>query len=343
MQLAEQLPAQGFASLIVAFLQGGDLEKDCQARKIPYLVMQRSGWFKRWKNFWALRRLLADLRPAMVHTHLFGSDFWGRWAARWAGIREIVTTEHNVSPDLGFLRTSILRCMKSCSTAYVAISSSVENYLTEKIGIPKDKVRLIYNGLDLKRIIARPASSWHDIPHLIFVGRLEPQKNPELVLRSLAPIRRPWRLTLVGIGSREAELKALAQDLKISSRVDFMGRRQDVPKLLAQSDIFLFPSRWEGFGLALAEAAAAGVPVIASDLPVLREMLSDDEATFVPAADVSAWTQAIQAALADPAPYVAKAQHAAAADWSRFSEERMIAQYAELYRRLIMKNVKRIT
>ena len=277
---------------------------------------------------------MADLQPAVVHTHLFGSDFWGRLAARTAGIRSIVTTEHNVNPDLGFVRTSLLKLLKGLSLKYIAISQSVEKYLKDIIGVPADRIRLIYNGLDLKHIIPRTGSAWRDVPRLIFVGRLEPQKDPELILRALAPIRKPWALAMVGVGSLESQLKELAEELKISARVSFLGRREDVPELLADHDLFLFPSRWEGFGLAVIEAAAAGVPVLASDLPVLRELLTPDQATFLPPGDEEAWTQAIDSALADSAPLAMKAQHAAAADWSRFSQERMAEQYAKLYREL---------
>lgn len=335
MQLTERLPSYGFSVMTLAHIRGGDLEKDFADQGLSCIVLPRRGLGGRWMNFWELRRLLSDLQPAIVHTHLFGSDLWGRLAARAAGLRRIVTTEHNVNPDLGLVRTAALKLLKGLSVRYIAISRSVETYLKDVIRVPADRIRLIYNGVDLKRVIPRAGSAWRDVPRLIFVGRLEPQKDPELVLRALAPIKRPWSLTMVGVGSLDSRLKELAEELKVSARVNFLGRREDVPRLLADHDLFLFPSRWEGFGLAVIEAAAAGVPVLASDLPVLRELLTPDQATFLPSGDTAAWTQAIESALADPAPLAQKAQHAAAADWSRFSQERMAEQYAELYRSLL--------
>lgn len=334
LQLAELLPRYGFASMVLAHVQGGDLEKEFIEKKLPYIVLPREGFLKRWKNFWALRRQLADLRPAIVHTHLFGSDFWGRLAARSVGLRKIVTTEHNVNADFSLARTLALRLLSGLSLVYIAITQNVKHYLMAKIGVSEKKIKVIYNGLDLKRIKTRAGSLFHDVPKLIFVGRLEKQKNLEFVLRALESIKRPWQLTVVGVGSEAQELKDLADSLKIAARVHFLGVRNDVPDLLAQHDLFVFPSRWEGFGLAVIEAAAAGVPVLTADLPVLRELMNEEQVTFLPLDNQEAWTVAVESALADPAPWVAKAQHAAAADWSRFSEERMAAQYAEIYKQL---------
>lgn len=329
--LARQLPKSGLAVITLAHMGGGALEKKFSEDALPCIVFDRAVFLKRWKNFWTLRRALIDLHPAWVHTHLFGSDFWGRLASKSAGVPKIATTEHNLNSDFSLWRVLALKLTKNLADEYVAISKQVKDYLIRRLGVTDRKIHLIYNGLDIKHIKRRPETSFHDIPKLIFVGRLESQKNPEPLLRSLAPIKQPWELSLVGSGSLEPKLKNLADELRIAPRVHFMGIRQDVPELLVQSDLFLFPSLWEGFGLAVVEAAAAGVPVLTADLPVLRELLSEDQAVFLPPGNVDAWTQAIESALADPAPLLTKAQHAAAADWSRFSEEHMAAQYVQIY------------
>ncbi|MFA6099415.1 MAG: glycosyltransferase [Patescibacteria group bacterium] len=329
--LARQLPKLNLAVVTLAHVSGGAMEKKFNEAGLPHVVFNRVGFLKRWKNFWTLRRALIDLQPAWVHTHLFGSDFWGRLAAKSAGVPKIATTEHNLNSDFSFWRVLSLKITKNLADEYVAISKQVKGYLVKSLGLSDKKIRLIYNGIDLKRIRRRSGTQFHDIPKLIFVGRLEPQKDPELILKALAPLKQPWELSVVGSGSLGPRLKHLADELRITPRIRFMGVRQDVPELLTEHDLFLFPSLWEGFGLVVLEAAAAGVPVITSDLPVVRELLSEDQVVFVPAGNVEAWTRAIESALADPAPLLAKAQHAADADWSRFSEEHMAAQYAEIY------------
>lgn len=331
MCLAERLTARGFSVVTLAHINGGELENEFLEKRLPCTVILREGFLKRWKNFWALRRALIDLAPTWVHTHLFGSDFWGRLAARSAGLKNIATTEHNLNADFSLWRNLALIFTRSLSLSYVAISKQVNDYLIRKIRVPEKKIHLIYNGVDLKRIKPRVSTSLRDIPKMIFVGRLEQQKNPEFLLRCLAPIKQPWELTLVGEGTLSPKLKSLAEELKIAPRLRFLGLRTDVPDLLAQHDFFLFPSLWEGFGLSVVEAAAAGVPVLTSDLPVLRELFNDEQVTFLPPNDLSTWTKAIESALANPAPWLAKARHAAASDWSRFSDENMADEYAKLY------------
>ncbi|MDD2785402.1 MAG: glycosyltransferase [Patescibacteria group bacterium] len=331
MQLVEGLPARGIDVVTIAHMQGGAMEKIFSENNLPLVILSRTGFLKRWRNFWTLRRELIDLKPDIVHTHLFGSDFWGRLAARFAGVRQIVTTEHNTNVEFGLLRTTALRLTKNLATKHVAISMQVKDYLRKTIGVAEKEIEVIYNGTDLRRVKRRSGSLLQDVPKFIFVGRLEEQKNPVMLLKVLAAVKRPWRLSVVGAGSLEARLKSLAEELKITPRVDFLGLRDDVPELLARHDFFLFPSRWEGFGLAVLEAAVAGLPVIASDLPVLHEILKDDQATFLPADDAKAWSSAIESALTDSVPFFAKAARAASSDWSKFSQATMVGKYADVY------------
>jgi len=331
MQLAEGLPARGIDVVTIAQMQGGAMKKKFAEKNLPLVILSRTGFLKRWRNFWTLRRELIDLKPDIVHTHLFGSDFWGRLVARSAGVRRIVTTEHNTNVEFGLLRTTALRLTKNLATKHVAISLQVKDYLRKTIGVAEKEIEVIYNGTDLRRVKRRSGSLLQDVPKFIFVGRLEEQKNPEMILRALAAVKRPWSLSIVGVGSLEARLKSLAEELKITPRVEFLGLRDDVPELLARHDFFLFPARWEGFGLAVLEAAVAGLPVIASDLPVLHEILKDDQATFLPADDAKAWSSTIESALTDSVPFFAKAVRAASSDWSKFSQATMVEKYADVY------------
>lgn len=334
-QLAELLPAHGFSVAVLAHVRSGHLHKVLRNKHVPYAVIARRGFLGRWKSFWSMRRWLLDTRPSLVHTHLFGADTWGRLAARLAGIKNIVTTEHNVNPDYSHTRALVLRLMADLSVRYIAISKVVSNYLRDRVGVPQAKIRLIYNGLDLFRLKKRSGALFHDIPRIIYVGRLEEQKNPELLLRALSYIKQPWQLTVVGDGSLRQKLCNLAYELRIAPRVNFLGVREDVPDLLANHDLFCFPSKWEGFGLAVIEGAATGIPVLCSDLPVLREILDESQVTFVPSDDIQAWSQAIRQVLDDPIPYMDKARRALESDWEKFEQQNMVAEYARLYQEIL--------
>jgi glycosyltransferase involved in cell wall biosynthesis len=142
---------------------------------------------------------------------------------------------------------------------------------------------------------------------------------------------RSWEVDVPGDGPEGAHLKRSAKELKIASRVHFPGVVSDIPRRLSESDLFCFPSRWEGQGLALLEAAGSKLPIIASDLPVFHEAFSDRSMKFVPAEDVKAWAKAIEWAMDHPMEMKKKADQAFKLAHDAFALDRMVRQHAELY------------
>jgi glycosyltransferase involved in cell wall biosynthesis len=172
-----------------------------------------------------------------------------------------------------------------------------------------------------------------DSPLLVSAGRLSDQKALDRAIRAL-PLVADAHLALAGGGPNEAQLRLLAKDLGIADRVHFLGylTRQHVADLLGAADVFVFPTVWETFGLAPVEAAMAGVPVVASDLPVLREVLSIEGATparFVDSADAEALAAAVRQALHDGGAR-AMAKSFAPRLAAKYSMQRMLDRYAEL-------------
>lgn len=165
---------------------------------------------------------------------------------------------------------------------------------------------------------------------LINVGRLTAQKNQQVVIQALNALPNV-HLAIVGGGELEMEYRVFADANCVSDRVHFLGELppQDIADLLHASDVFVFPSIWETFGLAGVEAAIAGLPIVSSDLPVLREVLgSVDRAPvmFVPPLAVGRWTEAIESHLAKrPTTSIYKNVMA-----QRFSPTRMIGKYIDL-------------
>ena len=136
------------------------------------------------------------------------------------------------------------------------------------------------------------------------VARLDPIKDQATLVRAFALARQPgWQLQLVGEGPNRSALEQLIVELGLESAVQCLGRREDVPELLGAADLFAFATTdAEGFGIALVEAMAAGLPVIASDVPACREVLADGDAgALVPAGDVQAWAERLQWLMREPA------------------------------------------
>ena len=337
LQLAQSLKGQGFQTLLVTNVSGGPLQSLAINMDVRHLILDRKTQGGRWGMFWRQCRLFKDLKPDLLHTHLFAADFWGRLAAKLAGVRHIVTTEHNVRTDHGRIAQLALRLMNGVSDRYVAVSKDVAAHVSKDYGVAARKISTIYNGIDLSHIRRRSNRAFHDLPHVIFVGRLEPQKNPDVLLQALGKIQRPWRLTMYGAGYMEPMLHQLAEELGIAARVTWEVR-DNMSEVYADADLMVFPSQYEGLGLAAIEAAVAGVPIIMSRLAPLEELFSDSDVFFVQPGNAEELSQAILNALTDPSQAIERGSRTAAKDWSVFSLERMTAAYAELYRKLLGKS-----
>lgn len=332
-ELVLRLPQCGFQAKAVPMIAGGELEQLFFERGLPLTVVER-------RHSWGvgtiidLVRLFRFERPDIIHTHLFGADAWGRLAAFLARVPIIVTTEHNVNPDHSRIKRFINRIFARFTDRFIAVSEAAKRILIKQDGLRAERIVTVVNGIDTARVIPRPARPFHDRPRLVAIGRFYPQKDHATLFKALVQVRGPWILRLVGTGPLEGALRTLAEELHIASRIEWLGYRDDVPALLSESDVFCFPSQWEGLGLVALEAAAAGVPVIASDLEPLREVLREDEMTYVPAGDVEAWTSAIESVLHHPDTAIDRAIRAAPRIMSNVSIDRMVERYAELYREL---------
>lgn len=229
-----------------------------------------------------LRQILAIIdrnKIGLLHTHNEGSRTWGMLAKLLRPSLKLVYTVHaeGVGHSInGLKRAAYLRL----TDATVAISRSVE---AECRAFGARAVHRIENGVDLAafRRAARPK---HDapLPRLINVARFQPIKGQDILIAALAICHArgvPLPLTLVGAGGNSPFFEQIARqvaDAGLSSHVTFAIDRTDIPDLLAQGDIFVLPSRQEGFGLALIEAMAAGLPVIASRTGGPADLIVED-------------------------------------------------------------------
>ncbi|MFZ6015888.1 MAG: glycosyltransferase family 4 protein [Patescibacteria group bacterium] len=331
MQIAELLPRYGFDSLMVANVRGGALTDEFRQKGIDYIIISRHGAFGRIKSLFLQYRFFQLIQPDVINTHLFAADFWGRWAARRAKCKNIITTIHNVKTDFGKIGEFIMRRMNKYSKVYIAISNEVSTYMQKSLKIRSRQVKLIPNGIRINEIKSRGNRSFHDVPKILFVGRLEPQKNPDVLLKALAKVRQSWTCDIIGSGSMESYLRHLADDLNIVSRVNFLGMQSGVGSIYANYDLLCFPSQYEGVGLVALEAAVAGLPMIVSDLPVMRELFNSQAAAFVKPGDPEDLAEAINKVLQNPSDAIYRARRLSEQDWSEYSIDAMVGSYAEVY------------
>lgn len=173
----------------------------------------------------------------------------------------------------------LVRAMQRCCDKVIAISEFVKQAGIEAYGTPDDKIEVIYNSIDLNRFSVSEQRSASGTMELIFVGRLVPEKGVHLLLEALAKLsgQIDVHASIIGFGVEYEKLINQMKLLQLDSKVNFLGKRTDIPQLLAQTDFFVHPAICqEGFGITLVEAMACGKPCIASRGGAIPEIIDED-------------------------------------------------------------------
>lgn len=258
----------------------------------------------------ALRRLICETRPAFVHSTIFESDLVGRLAAAGTGtpvLTSLVNTSYDpvrhADPNVRRWKLFAARYIDGLTARHLtdwfhAITYAVRDAAVSSLGIRPDRVTVIARGRDPTRLgvpgHARRARARQqlaiapDAEVLLTVGRQEFQKGQHVLLRAIDTIlqQRPRAVLLIAgrSGNATAQLTNLIAKLRCADRVRVLGHRTDVPELLCASDVFVFPSLYEGLGGALIEAMALGLPIVASRIPAIAEVVTEgSNALLVPA------------------------------------------------------------
>ncbi|WP_059010155.1 glycosyltransferase [Streptomyces specialis] len=233
-----------------------------------------------------LARLIRDGRYDIVHTHLYRACVYGRIAARMAGVRAVVATEHSLGAHRieGRPLTPGTRALylatERLGTATVAVSATVAGRL-RAWGVPDRRIHLVPNGIEPDRFRYDPAARAgvrarfgvpDDAVVVGAVGRLVPDKRFDVVVRAVARLPEHVWLVVAGEGPERAALGALAGRLGLTRRLVLTGACPDVPGLLSACDLFVSASEEETFGLAVLEALAAGLPVLHVACPAVEEL-----------------------------------------------------------------------
>ena len=297
-----------------------------------------------------LFRRFRTLRPAVVHTHSSKAGAIGRVAARLARVPVVVHTVHGWSfrLDGGSLsdRAAVIveRLLARLTTAIIVVSDVDRSAgLSHRIGAP-GQYHLIRSGVQLDRFMEvaseRAATEGHSAsraPVVGYVGRLAPQKDPATLIRAIALLRDRGveaRLEIVGDGVLRPDLEGLVESLGLQDRVTFLGVRRDVSVLMAGFDVFALPSLWEGLPRTLIEAIAAGVPVVATAVNGVPEVVVDGETgLLVQARDIFGMARALQEVAERPDLAAARAA-AGSLRIGAFGSERMVSDVESLYARL---------
>lgn len=272
-----------------------------------------------------------------MHSHLVHADWHAALASAGAPGVALVSTKHNDNP---FRRTLPFRVVERATAnrcaATITISESLREF-TLRYTRPRTEVVTVLYGLEAPS--QQPMrSSESDVPTLLAVARLVRQKGLDVLIRAMRRIAEAIpdaRLLIAGEGPEREALEALARDLQLERKVSLLGHRDDVQQLMRHAWLLVHPARWEGFGLVLLEAMKAGLPVVATDVSAIPEIVVPDvTGRLVPPEDPSTLAEAVIDALRDE-PF---RRRACARGFERlvgrFSAERMARETAAVYDRV---------
>lgn len=275
----------------------------------------------------SLRRLIKELRPALVYTSLFDADVTGRIAALGMDvpvISNLANTAYDparlADPNIDSRRLKLVQLIDGFTSRHMtdhfhAVSQAAKDSTVATLGVDPARITVVKRGRDAQRLgvqtperrqAARHALDLRaDAAVVVTVGRQEYQKGHSHLIAAFADVVRDHpgaRLLIAGReGHASPQLVELIRQLELTEVVRLLGHRSDIPEVLAAGDLFVFPSLYEGLGGALIEALALQLPVVASDLPALREVVAEGEnALLTPPGDAAALAAAISRLLGDP-------------------------------------------
>jgi glycosyltransferase involved in cell wall biosynthesis len=277
----------------------------------------------------------------LIHVHLFPAQLWVAVAARPSGT-PLVTTEHstwNARRHWWFRPVDAFMYSRYAQIACISEAAAAE--LGRWCPSVKHKSRIVPNGIVLERFRdATPAALApvrEGMLRAVFVGRLDPLKDHSTLLHALAHAPR-IHLLLLGDGPLRNSVENLARELGVADRVTFMGFRTDVPQILKACDIYVHSSIAEGFGIAACEAMAAGLPVIATDIPGLAELVKGTGMLTLPG-DSEGLARALNE-LSDSAEKRARMSEASRLRARDFSIDRTVDGYLQMYADVLQRSAK---
>jgi glycosyltransferase involved in cell wall biosynthesis len=271
----------------------------------------------------------------IVHSHIFPSQLWVAAARKLSPADvKLVTTEHNPDNNRRGKRLWYWpdRWMYAQYDIIVCNSQATEDAVIGEAPDSSGRTKVIPNGVDFGRFASLRRTRHSGPLTAIFVARLEPQKDHRTLLSALNRLP-ALRLQLIGDGSLRRELESLVNESGLRDRVEFLGWRDDIPELLNAADIYVHATHSDGFAISMVEAMAAGLPVVASNVPGLSGVLGDAGLLCKPEdpAELAAQLSRLMndAALRDE--LSRRARNRA----QQFSIDATVASHAELYQSLV--------
>ena len=347
LELASRLDPARF-DVVVCALKGEDvLAGELRARGVRVVLLYGEGQ-RDVRVLYRLVRLVQAEAPDLIHSFLSPANLASRLAGRACRVPVVISSYRDREAWKSGLDRLADRFTLRWIRAATCCSDAVRRFVAGHIGGESGKLLTIHNGVDLAQFAVRKGVSRAelglrgDLPVVGTVCRLiEPKKGLAVLVKALARLKDragtpQCQVLIVGEGSAERVIRALCGELGVMQWVVFAGLRRDVPRILPSLDVFVMPSRYEGFGIGIVEAMAAGLPVVASAVGGIPEIVIHGETgLLVPPDDPGRLAEALRELTANPEKAKTMGQRGRQRAKALFSVEAMVKQHEDLYERLL--------
>lgn len=349
--ISRYLDKSQYQVTVCALREGGMLENELANNNIKVIKLPAAQNGVDYLAFWKLYKILRDERPHIIHTHNTQPFVEGGLAAFLAKVPVCIHTEHGRQfPDKK--RYMFAEWLFSHYVdQIVAVSESAKKDLVTYEKISADKIKVIMNGVNgnkyngtidrNKKLKELGIDTNYDFI-LGFAGRLSPEKGLTYLLKAMSIIVNKYRNTLLliaGEGVLMADLKKETEQLNLNNNIMFLGPRSDIPEIMKLLDIFVLPSLREGLPLVLLEAAAASLPIVATDVGGNKEIVTDGlNGLLVKPQDEQSLFKAIEYFIINEDIRKNYGQHSFDIFRNRFSIDSMIEAYEDIYHKCLNIN-----
>ena len=345
LNLVRHLPAE-FDRAVVCIDRPGPIGEEVRKTGVAFQALGLQPGLRRPGDLMRLQQFLHASEPTIIHTFLLTASLYGRFAAMLAGVPIVIGTEVNIYERKQRVHRLAERWLMRRTDAVIASAESVRDFYVEQIDADPGKVAVIYNAVDWSQLdISVPREAFRalfaippDAPVAGIIARLTEQKAHRVLLDAIASRAdlASLHLLVVGDGELRGALEQQAARLGLAGRVHFAGARRDLGNVLGAIDTFVMPSLWEGLPLSLVLAMGAGLPVIASRVAGIPEVVKDgDTGVLVSPGDTADLAAALARVSTDAPLRAALGAAARAFVVPRFGVDGYVAAMTTLYRRLL--------
>ena len=289
---AQELRSRGREVFIVSLTPLGPMGLEARGLGIPIESLGMRRGMPDPRGLVRLVRLVRAWKPDVVHSHMVHANLMVRVLRLLVRIPAVVSTIHNVYEG-GRLRMAAYRLTNGLVDHMTIVSEAAADRFVGEGIVPKELLTVVANGVDTDLFRNVPAGTRESLRAALdlgrefiwlAVGRFEIAKDYPNMLRGFAKVRErnpQALLLLVGRGSLQAETESLAHALGLSGGVRFLGVRSDIPEIMSVADGYVMSSAWEGMPMVLLEAAAAGLPIVATTVGGNHEVVLDETSGFL--------------------------------------------------------------